>query len=189
MAYVNSDDTLGVPDVSSVIATGSIGDPSGITELPSAQMAPKLGSIMKAQDVGNAWEGEFIFLAVPVSTTVTAGLLYQYDKNYNVVLVPIGSTSKNTGVSVVVAYTGVTSNATLVQYAWFLIRGQVPVLKTAVASSPQTGIYMSATAGRVYFTASAGKQILGARTQNATTVTSTTSTVNVYFNYSSIEGT
>ncbi len=188
MSYANADNTIGQPDITAVVLAGAIGDPTGITELPSAQLATKLGTIMRAQDTANNWEGEFIYLAVPVSTAITPGLLYQFDKNFTVVVVPIGSTSKNTGVSVAVAYNTVTSNATSVQYTWFLLQGQVATLKTAVAVSPQQAIYMSATAGRFYVTSSAGKQILNARTQNTATVSAGVSSVNVWFNYSSLEG-
>lgn len=190
MAYTNADNKIGVPDVATVSTSGALGSPwVGTTnDLPSVTVEVKLGTIMVAQD-NTLGEAKFILLAVPTSTTVTVGLLYQWDKNYNVVVVPAGGTSKNTGVAVAVAYTAVTSNASSVQYAWFLIQGQVAVLKTAVTVTPQQPIYMSATAGRIYVTASAGKQILGARTQNSATVTSTTSTVNVYFNFSAIEGT
>jgi len=188
MAYQNASVYIGTPDVTSVVASGSLGDPTQIGQLPSVTFASKLGDRMKAIDLANNWAGEFIYLAIPASTTITAGLLYQWDKNYTVTVVPAGSSSKNTGVTVCVAYTSVTSS-TSIQYGWFLIQGQVSVLKTAVQVTPQQQVYMSATAGRIYFTASAGKQILGARTQNTATVTSTTSTVNVYFNYSAIEGT
>lgn len=189
MAYQNADVRIGVPDVSAVAASGALGSPwVGTTnDLPSVTMAVKVGSIMIAQD-NTLGEGRFILLAVPVSTTVTAGLLYQWDKNYTIVLVPAGATSKNTGVAVAVAYTAVTSNASSVQYAWFLLQGQTAVLKTAVSVSPQSAIYMSATAGRFYVTSSAGKQILGARTQNTATISGGVSSVNVYFNFSSIEG-
>lgn len=188
MAYVNAYDVIGTPDINSVVAAGSIGDPTGISELPSAQMATKLGSIITAQDQSTGLEAKFIFLSVPVNTTITVGLLYQFDKNFNVVVVPAGGTSKNTGVQVVAAYTGVTSNASTVQFAWFLYQGEVAVLKTAVTVSPQSPVYISATAGRVKVLASAGQQILGARTQNTATVTSTTSTVLVYLGPSSLEG-
>lgn len=190
MAYANADIKIGIPDVTAVAAAGALGAPwTGTTnDLPSVVTASQLGQTIDAWDATTYGWGKFILLAVPTSTTITVGLLYQWDKNYNVVLVPAGSTSKNTGVAVAVAYTAVTSSATLVQYAWFLIQGQVAVLKTAVTVSPQSAVYISATAGRLKVLSSAGQQILGARTQNTATVTSTTSTINVYFNFSSIEG-
>lgn len=190
MAYQSSQSTIGVPDVTVVAASGSLGAPwTGTTnDLPSVTTASQLGQIIDAYDTTTFGWGKFILLAVPVSTTVTVGLLYQWDKNYSVTLVPANGTSKNTGVAVGIAYTAVTSNATLVQYAWFLIQGIVPVLKTAVTVTPQQAVFVSTTAGRIKVISSAGMQILGARTQNTGTVTSTTSTVNVYFNFSAIEG-
>lgn len=190
MAYAYSDNKIGVPDIATVAASGALGSPwtSTTNDLPSVPTSAQLGQIVDATDYTTYGQGKFILLAVPTSTTITVGLLYQWDKNYNVVVVPAGSTSKNTGVAVAVAYTAVTSNSTTVQYAWFLIQGQVAVLKTAVTVSPQSPVYISATAGRIKVLSSAGQQILGARTQNTATVTSTTSTINVYFNFSAIEG-
>ena len=190
MAYQNADNKIGVPDITVVATSGLVGAPwTGSTnDLPSVTTAAQLGQLLDAWDATTYGYGKFILLAVPTSTTVTVGLLYQWDKNYNVTLVPVGSTSKNTGVAVAVAYTAVTSNATSVQYAWFLIQGQVPVLKTAVAASPQVPVYISATAGRIKVLSSAGQQILGARTQNTATVSAGQSTVNVYFNFSALEG-
>lgn len=190
MAYQSSSNIIGVPDVTVVATSGALGAPwiSTTNDLPSVVTAAQLGQKIDAYDTTALGWGKFILLAVPTSTTITVGLLYQFDKNYTVVLVPVASTSKNTGVAVAVAYTAVTSNANSVQYAWFLIEGQVPVLKTAVACSPQSAVYVSSTAGRVKFVSSAGQQILGARTQNTATISSGASTVNIYFNGSMVEG-
>ncbi len=187
MAYLSTANKLGAPDISSVVTSGNLGDPTVITQLPSVTLEAKLGEEMEAWDSTLGW-ARFIYLAVPTSTTVTVGLLYQFDKNYTITLLPAKSTSQKTGVAVVAAYTAVTSNATSVQYAWFLIKGQVPVLKTAVAVPPQSAVYISATAGRVYVTSSSGGQLLGARSQNTATATAGVSTVNVYLNYSAMEG-
>lgn len=188
MAYSQTFPVLGVPDVTTVVLAGTLGDPTTINQLPSVTLEAKLGTRSKAQDLSNNWEGEFIYLAVPVNTTITPGLLYQFDKGYNVVVVPVGATSKNTGVSVVVGYNTVTSNASSVQYTSFLITGIAPTLKTAVAVPPQSAIYMSATAGRFYVTSSAGKQVVNARTQNTATISAGASSVNVYFGPGMLEG-
>lgn len=188
MTYSLSSPTIGVPDVTAVVSD-TLGGPgnNALAGLPSVTFEAQLGQVVDAWDAANNWAGKFIFLKVPVSTAVTAGLLYQWDKNYQVTVVPITSTSKNTGVAVAVAYNAVTSNASVVQYTWFLIQGTVATLKTAVTVSPQSNVYISATAGRVKVLTSAGAGIIGARTNNASTVTSTTSTVNVYYNFSAIE--
>ncbi len=102
-------------------------------------------------------------------------------------VLPVLSTSKNTGHQVAAANTTFAS-VTPVQYAWFQIQGQTSVLKTAVTVSPDSVVYASATAGRIKVLTSAGGQITGMRTANAATVTSTTSTVTVYMNRPAMQG-
>lgn len=165
--------------------------------LPKPVFQPMLGQILRA------WEptlgfGEFIYLAVPVSTAVPLGSVCSYEfgpsgTQYSYVIMPAGSTSTGTGAPAAVGISstvansglGITSNSAAVQYAWFQVGGAAQVLKTniqvaPVATEQGAGVYMSATAGRIYATASAGKQILGARLATQTTVTSTSSCVLVY---------
>lgn len=188
MSYKLADTQIGIPDLSTVALAGAVGAPwDGTTnDLPSAQTAAMLGMQVQGFDSTLGF-GRFVLLAVPTSTAVTIGLLYQWDKNYRVVLVPAGGTSKNTGVSVACAINTVSSNASTVQYTWFQVQGTASVLKTAVAIAPQTPMFISATAGRVKAVASAGQGIIGARSANTATVTSTTSAVNVYLNFSALE--
>src|ERR1035437_2317167 len=98
MTYTASGLKMGVPDVTTVITAGAIGTP-GVGVLPSTATEAQLGEIVTAWDptYGSA---EFILLKVPNSTAITVGLLYQWDKNYTITLVPAGGTSKNTGVAV-----------------------------------------------------------------------------------------
>lgn len=186
MAYSFTDVQLGVPDLSSVMLLGALGTP-GIGNLPSVTTSAQLGDTREGFDA-TLGRGSFILLAVPVSTAVTPGLLYQWDKNYRVTLVPVKGTSQKTGVPLAAAINTVASNASTVQVTWFQVKGNATVLKTAVAIAPASAIYISGTAGRVYATASAGGQILGARSQNTATVTSTTSSVTVFLNAQSLEG-
>ena len=65
------------------------------------------------------------------------------------------------------------------QYGWYQISGNAVIKKTAVTVNPQVPVFLSGTSGRVKVLASAGLEVLGARTANLTTVTSTTSTVTV----------
>lgn len=187
MAYTLNDNKIGTPDLSSVVTAGNEGAPFSTSNLPNVTVETVLGAIRRGYDANNG-ESMFIWLAVPKSTVITAGLLYQWNKNYNVVVVPVGGTSKNTGVGVAAALNAVASNANSLQYTWFQIQGAAVVLKTAVTVNPQSAVYISATAGRVKVVSSAGQQILGASTQNTATVTSTTSSVVVYLNFSAIEG-
>lgn len=186
MTYSLTEPRLGVPDLTSVIVASNIGTP-GTGALPSAVLEAQLGEMTEGYD-STFGKGKFIFLRVAVSTAVTTGLLYQYDKNYQVTVVPVGSTSKNTAAPICAAINTVASNASAVQYTWFLIQGTTPVLKTAVAAAPQSPIYMSATAGRFKVLSSAGMSILGARTNNSATVSAGVSTVPVVLTFSALEG-
>ena len=160
----------------------------GTGNLPSTILAPALGEIRKAFDTSNG-SIEVIYLKIPTSTAITANLLYQWTTNsYTVAVLPILSTSKNTGHAVAVALATLASDATNVNYGWFQIYGVATVLKTAVTVSPDVVVYASGTAGRIKVLTSAGGQITGMRTANAATVTSTTSTVLCYLNRPAMQG-
>lgn len=74
------------------------------------------------------------------------------------------------------------------QYGWYQVEGMAVVKKTAVAVAPNIAMYISATAGRVKVVASNGVQIIGARTANLATVTSTTSTIVMQVSRPSAQG-
>lgn len=177
MAYVITSPQLGDVDLSSIYTT--LGVP-GIANLPSVPTWTQLGQVVQAYDPVLGY-GEFILLQVPKSTAVPAGTL----ATWNVVTGPlyysyvINPTTASTGAPVAVAINAVTSNANAIQYTWFQVRGNVNVLKTNVKGLPNNAIALSGTAGRVLFVQSTGKTILGARTANTTTITTTTSLVPV----------
>jgi hypothetical protein len=74
------------------------------------------------------------------------------------------------------------------QFGWYQIGGLATVKKTAVQVLPGAKIYQSATAGRWMPTSASGKQVIGARAANLTTVTSTTSTIIVLINRPGYQG-
>ncbi len=130
--------------------------------------AHPLGTIVKAYDT-TLGEGEFIYLQGVASTVV--GSLVNYDPvNATTTLVP-STASLNKPVAVAMS-ANVAS-----QYGWYQIAGAAVIKKTAVAISPASKLWVSATAGRVYATSVAGKQVLNAITVNAATVASATSTI------------
>lgn len=195
MAYASSTPEAGIVDLSTVLTAGQAGvpwsSPSGA--LPAFTPEQQLGQIVTAWDTssttnnatGQGGFGEFIFLSVPTSTTVTAGLLYSYNPStYGVVLVPTAITTQAlSGFPICVAVNAVTSNASSVQYTWFQCGGRCTALKTAVQVVGSIPIYVSgATAGRVKVLGSAFRGIIGGRTANTGTITSTTSTVAIYLN-------
>lgn len=171
MAYKSVDTHIGTQDLATV---------------DTVQRVP-LGTEIRVWD-STYGEGRAVYLRVAKSTTNTAGLLYYANANLEATVVPAVSTSKKTGRAVYVALNAVASDASNYQYTWFLKKGITSVLKTAVQVTPDNAVYISTTAGRVYLTASAGAQIVGARTVNAATVTTTTSTVLVQIDNPCLQG-
>lgn len=132
-----------------------------------------LGHIVMARDPTYG-VGEFIYL-LGVASTVVGSLVKWNATTYQTVLVT------NTAVQAVPVGVAMSANVAS-QYGWYQIAGNAVVKKTAVTVNPQVTLFLSATAGRVKVLASAGLQVVGARSANLTTVTSTTSTVVVTIN-------
>jgi hypothetical protein len=80
------------------------------------------------------------------------------------------------------------ANTSTTALGWYQIAGEAVIKKTAIKINPNVPIYLSGTAGRVMSTAASGKQILGARTNNAATVASATSTISVLINRPHAQG-
>jgi hypothetical protein len=155
MAYTHSSDFIGAQPISETSSTAK----------------HPLGLIVTATDPTYG-RGEFIYLIGVASNFVGALVTY----------IPGGATSlsSTSGVLTGGAPMGVSmSTATASQYGWFQIEGVATMYKTAVKVDPASGfrVMLSATAGRVMQTSVAGRQVLGARFNSTTTVTSTTSTV------------
>lgn len=194
MAYnVITGAAIGIPGLNAVYTAGKLGYPwvptSGV--LPSVTMEPQLGEIKVANDPSSqtlGGGGEFIFLRVPVSTTVTAGLLYQWNGAYDINVVPTSlGTQGQSGFPLCLAINSVSSDSANLQATWFQIQGRATVLKTAVQVLPGIPVYISgSTAGRVKVLGSAFRGIIGARTANQATVTSTTSSVAIYLHRPSV---
>lgn len=181
---------IGIPDINGVYTTVGVPWTGTTNQLPSVTTEAQLGEIVNGWDatantasVGGGGYGEFILLAVPVSTAVTAGLFYYWTpSDYKIVVVPASVSTTVSGTPIAMAVNAVSSNASTVQYTWFQITGRCTALKTAVQVLPNVPLYVSATAGRVKVLLSTFRAILGARSANATTVTSAISTVAIYIN-------
>lgn len=139
----------------------------------------KLGTIVRAKHATYG-AGEFIYL-LGVANTVVGSLVTYSASTYQTTLSPTAGESAH-AVAVAMAATGAST------YGWYQIGGMATVKKTAVAVSPQVAIYLSGTAGRVKVIASEGKGIVGARSANLASVTSTTSTVLVAINRPHLQG-
>lgn len=138
-----------------------------------------LGTLITATDptYGNA---EFIYM-LGVGSTVVGSLVTYNATTWQTTLTPT-DTSGN-GKPVAVAMSANVAS----QYGWYQVSGLAVIKKTAVAVTPQVAVFVSGTAGRIYVTDSAGKQILGAQSANLATIASGTSTVTVSINRPFIE--
>lgn len=132
-----------------------------------------LGTVVGAVDPTYG-AGEFIYLLGVASTEVGSFVKYNAT-TYQTALITA------TAVQAVPVAVAMSANVAS-QYGWYQISGNAVVKKTAVAVTPQVTLFISATAGRVKVLASAGLQIVGARSANLTTVASGTSTVVVTIN-------
>ncbi len=138
-----------------------------------------LGKIIRAEDP-TFGGGEFIYLLGVASTVI--GLVYSYNATtFQTTVLPV---TANLGVPVAVAMSANVAS----QYGWYQIEGMATVLKTAVAVAGQSKVYISGTAGRVMPTSTSGRQILGAKFANLTTVTSTLSTATVAISRPTCQG-
>lgn len=127
-----------------------------------------LGTICRAWDPTYG-EGEFIYLLGLASTTV--GLMVTYNATtYQTAFTP------DTALFAAPIAVAMSANVAS-QYGWYQISGNAVIKKTAVAVTPQVKVYQSATVGRVLVASTSGKQIIGAKSANLTTIASTVSTV------------
>lgn len=181
MTFSFASNTIGDPNITDLVQIAP-----GVSNLPSVVLEAQLGEIRTGYDTTLGY-GEFIYLKVPTTTAFSAGNLVTWTNNYTAALLPVLATSKNTLSPVAVCPVAV-SSLTPVQYGWFQIQGAQNILKTAVTVNPNVTVFASATAGRVKVLTSAGGQIVGIRTMNVATVTSTTSTVLVYLSRPSMQG-
>lgn len=174
-AYKLSDNIIGVPDIGTVAVAATLGAP-GILQLPSVTVEDYVGTQAKGQSLDAIYGGEatFILLAIPTSTTVTAGLMYSYKGDYTIVVVPTAvSSSAVSGLPVVLAVTAVASNASSIQYTWFMTKGRGQGLAAVgITKQPSVPLFVSNTAaGRVRATSSAFRAYIGMRSANTGTTT------------------
>lgn len=174
MAYTFNTQYAGLLPVASTDA--------GQTTANSATVVPtipmKLGMIVTANDPTYG-DGEFILLKGVASTV--AGSLVTYDgTTYQTTLAAV---TANQGRPVAWAMAATTASL----FGWYQIGGTVVAAKTTANKFLATvalGVISTGKVGSV----SSGKQILGARTANAATVASATTTVTVVVNRPHLQG-
>lgn len=165
MAYSFVNPILGMLQVAS-IDSGFV-PPNQSTAIPTPPA--NLGTIARAYSP-TFGEGEFICLA-GVASTVVGSLVTYNTTSYTTTLCP---STANLAQPVAVA---MSANAAATTFGWYQLSGVATIKKTAVKVSPNVALFISATAGRVMPTVASGKELLGARSANAATVLSATSTI------------
>jgi hypothetical protein len=151
---------------------------SGATVYPVPPSS--LGKVVRAVNATYG-VGEFILLKAAASTLV--GSLVRY--NATTWQATLNPNTANLAGPVAVAMAASTSGG---DFIWHQIGGLAVIKKTAVQVAPGVAVYQSATAGRIFATQTSGKQILGAKSANLTTVTSTTSTLVVLLDRPHMQG-
>ena len=140
-----------------------------------------LGTIMQGYDPTYGW-GEFIYLLGVASTVV--GSVVTYDATTWQTALVTRTALSNGGAPVAVAMSANGASS----YGWYQIGGNAVMKKDAVQVTGQVAVFIGANSGRVKAVSSSGIQILGARSANLASVTSTTSTLVVTINRPSIIG-
>jgi hypothetical protein len=138
-----------------------------------------LGTIVRAKD-STQGVGEFIYLLGVASTVVGSVVTYDATTWQTALLANTANQARPVAVAM--------SANVASEYGWYQIGGLAVVKKTAIKVSPQVAVYISGTTGRIMSTAASGKQLLGARSANLTTVASATSTVVVLINRPHLQG-
>ena len=144
---------------------------------PRPIFQPVLGQIVAGWEPTLGY-GEFIYLAIPVSTAVPLGTLVTFFTstlaNYTVAVMPTTAKGGEPGAVCVSNTTGATggiTSSTSIQYAWFQLAGIAQTLKTAVIHTLNGRVFVSGTAGRVMVTSAVGTELIGARFASSNSAT------------------
>jgi len=175
MAYVFTDGYIGLLQIENTDAGVTM--PNGTSAIPTPPSI--LGQVVCAADPTYG-EGEFIML-VGVANTAIGSLVTYNATTYQTAL---SANTAGLGQPVAVAMSANTAGL----FGWYQIGGLAVIAKTAVQTLAQVAVYQSATAGSLMPTAATGRQILGARSANLATVTTTTPTLIVSINRPHLQG-
>ena len=174
MAYTFDDNKAGLLQINQTDSGVTMANGTSAIPTPPAV----LGQIERAFDPTYG-AGEFILLVGVASTTV--GSLVTYDgTTYQTTLC---ATTSNQARPVAVAMSANTAGL----FGWYQIEGTAVVTKTLGAKVNPTVAIGVVSTGKIGASAS-GKEILGARSANAATVASATTTVNVVINRPHLQG-
>ena len=174
MAYTFDDNKAGLLQIA--VTDAGVTMANGTSAIPTPPAV--LGQIERAFDPTYG-AGEFILLVGVASTAV--GSLVTYDgTTYQTTL---AATTSNQARPVAVAMSANLAGS----FGWYQIEGTAVVAKSTSSNFAATVALGVKSTGKVGATAS-GKEILGARTANAATVASATTTVTVVLNRPHLQG-
>jgi len=174
MAYTFDDNKAGLLQIA--VTDAGVTMANGTSAIPTPPAV--LGQVERAFDPTYG-AGEFILLVGVASTTV--GSLVTYDgTTYQTTL---AATTANQARPVAVAMSANTAGS----FGWYQIEGTAVCAKSTSSNFAATVAVGVKSTGKVGATGS-GKEILGARTANAATVASATTTVNVVMNRPHLQG-
>lgn len=127
---------------------------------------PQIPVGTKIEVVDPYWGAQtLIRLSVPTSTAVKVGQAAIWNNAFSYTALP---NTANLGRSVAFSKNSIPSNATYVQYAWFVVSGTTPIYCGAsVTADTAFGVTAAGTCGAI----ANGKQILNARVTVAATAT------------------
>lgn len=175
MAYTFDEPRLGLLQINQI--DSGVTPPNQATAIPTPPNV--LGSIVRAFDPTYG-EGEFILLKGVASTAIGSAVTWD-GTTYATTLC---ATTANQGRPIAFS---MAANTAATTFSWYQIGGTAVALKsTGVSIAPTVALGINST-GKVGNVAS-GKQILGARTANAATVASATTTVTVVMNRPHLQG-
>jgi hypothetical protein len=170
MSYTIIDPRIGAMPIANT--DSGFTPPGSSTAIPSPPLT--LGMIVKAFDPTYG-EGEFILLTGVASLAV--GTVVQYDASTFAPTIPTAATVNKSGMPMAVS---MAANTSTTKWSWFQIGGTAVCLKTTVKFTNKQAIGFITT-GVIGKNAS-GVQIIGARTANASSVASATTTIAVTIN-------
>ena len=174
MAYTVDDNKAGLLQIA--VTDAGVTMANGTSAIPTPPAV--LGQVERAFDPTYG-AGEFILLVGVASTTI--GSLVTYDgTTYQTTL---AATTSNQARPVAVAMSANLAGS----FGWYQIEGTAVCAKSTSSNFAATVAVGVKSTGKVGATGS-GKEILGARTANAATVASATTTVNVVMNRPHLQG-
>ena len=174
MAYTFDDNKAGLLQINQTDSGVTMANGTSAIPTPPAV----LGQIERAFDPTYG-AGEFILL-VGVASTVVGSLVTYDGTTYQTTLC---ATTASQARPVAVAMSANTAGL----FGWYQIEGTAVVTKTTGAKVNPTVAIGVVSTGKIGASAS-GKEILGARSANAATVASATTTVNVVINRPHLQG-